>query len=249
MFALLHKDGIIWKRMTEKTFKKLELEQIAMLDAIIFLRSSIEDNEFILDSKKVHDYLSKTDKYGGKLFTPNKQREIIMKLVSDHIITAEAHGLTSLITNMYTNPFESPLTNIFIYMTKDEANELNSLYIANHIVYLKLDNNKCCLCVSIDKKNDWKDLHALDEGSVPYKILHCAQKHINKEISFDRIREEETIDEDFKGEYMSAIFQRTKSVKALHPKLIECRGKSITFRRWARYTYNELCDLKTELKI
>lgn len=275
--------------MTGQIFKELNDKEIAVLDAIIFLRINSESDVFEYDSKKVQDYLNRTGNSKKHLITPDEQRKIVIKLAFDNVIDADAIVDRDFIDTFRSvqNPeykidesipkyfwwygkqwaYETCQLNGFISiekayelnggtinirMTKDEAEKLRTYYMESHTVYLKLHDGKCCLCVSVDGKNNWKHLRALTYDSVPYKILHCAcaQKHINREVNLKTICKEEGIEEDdLRSKYMSGIFQHTGSVNALKPKLIELRKKSIIFKQRANYTYNELCDLKSKLKI
>ena len=137
----------------------------------------------------------------------------------------------------------------YIKMTKKEASMLKSKYIDNHEVQLKLNTNNQRLYIKINEEQDWKKLPTFHSDTVPYKIIECAWKNSGKQISLGQMCKIKIIDEGTSKKYMSAIFLKNSTIKALNPKLIDLGPRSIIFRKSAIYSYDELYDLRAILKI
>ena len=145
--------------------------------------------------------------------------------------------------------YDSEGSAMYIRMTIDEATELRNKYIDDHKVQLRLSTDSHRLYIKIDDNQDWNSLPTLHSDTVPYKVIECAWRYPGKTISLKQMLKAKIIDEATSKGYMSAIFLKNRTVKALHPKLIELDTNSITLRKSAVYTYDELYDLRVALKI
>ena len=138
---------------------------------------------------------------------------------------------------------------IQIKMTRDEARELKNEYILAHKVCLKFNTDNNRLYIAIDATGCWKDLPTIKSESIACKIISYVWKHANKKVSLRQLVNDNIIDKKYINAYISNLLQKNKTIRALHPKLIDQDKHCITFKKYANYTYNELCDLKAELSI
>ena len=137
---------------------------------------------------------------------------------------------------------------MFIRMTRSEANELTDNYIANHVVRLKIDLNRNCLCIKVDDEKDWLYSPALHENKDPFEILLYAFSNPNKRITREELFNEKGI--DVKKKYLkSQVFSDNGAVKALsQTQLLDLEKKWLMVRKVAKLTTNELNKLKSVFK-
>lgn len=138
---------------------------------------------------------------------------------------------------------------LFIRMTIEEAKKLDDEYLRNKAVSLKFDVNNRCLCIKLGENQDWKNLPALHDESLPYKILHFAWERAGKRVTLQEMFEAGIISERDSKKYMTSIFQRNNAVNALNPKLLELGTDRIIFRKKASYTPDEFDVLTNKLKV
>lgn len=131
---------------------------------------------------------------------------------------------------------------MFINMTiEEDMPNIEEKYLASHMAYLKLDKEKCCLCIRFDKEKSWRELkpHMNPEAST-FKILCTAYKNANKDVTTKALGME--------GKNLeNGVFVSTTNVKALNPILIELKKDSIKFKTFAKVTPEQFESLKRDL--
>lgn len=134
--------------------------------------------------------------------------------------------------------------NLFINMSLDDMHDIEEQRIASHMVYLKLDKTKCCLCIKFDKEKKWRELTPhMNPESTTFKILCAAYENANKEMTAGELgfKDEKYLD--------TKVFAKTRIVQALSPQLIELAHVAMTFRTKAAVTQARFEQLKKDLKI
>lgn len=266
--------------------RTLSSEEKIILDTIIAQRVDSEGDIFEYDYKIAREYMRKSGISRKLMITPKIQREIIVKLSSEHIIDSDVIINTGFIDNLRISQnsnyvpdksmpkfywlngttwayedlqlggkisaekiYELNDGGLFIRMTEGEAKKITENYIANKIVYLKIDADECCLCLKIGKDQNWVNISTLHDGSLPYKVLFYAWQNANKKVTLQEMLKAGIISSTDAKRYMTSIFQRNTPVKVLSPKMLELGTNSIIFRDKANYTTDEINALKDRLRI
>ena len=149
--------------------------------------------------------------------------------------------------NSIEEVYEEHGAKIFIKMDSEDIGIISRNFLEKHKVYLKVDEDYCCIKIKFDNEVEWHEFPHLDSNKQQYKILdYAANKKPNKVVKKNELN---------KGcgikitKSLKKVFQDNGGVKALIPFLIELNSDSIKIKNGTVIEPETYNDLKIKLRI